>query len=124
MSEPIKQEKAFYVKKLQIIMILSIISIVGIPVGFVLFLILPILLAWLGWVITGIFTVIPIILGIIILTTDWKNHIVDNSKILWGVFSIVLLGPIASLIFSVKSRKAYLYDDSSIDDLEDTNTEE
>jgi hypothetical protein len=34
------------------------------------------------------------------------------------------LGPIASLIFSVKSRKAYLYDDNIIDDVEVDNNQE
>ncbi len=124
MSEQIKQDNSFFVKKLQIIMILSIISIVGIPFGGILFLFLPIMLAWLGWVVLSIFSIIPFILGILILATDWKNDVVNNSKILWGIFSIVLLGPIASLVFSVQSRKIYLYDDSIIVDVEDDDTEE
>ena len=124
MSEQIKQDNSFFVKKLQIIMILSIISIIGIPFGGILFLFLPIMLAWLGWVVLSVFSIIPFILGILILATDWKNEEINNKKILWGILTLLLLGPIASLVFSVQSRKIYLYDDSIIVDVEDDDTEE
>lgn len=48
-----------------------------------------------------------IINAIIILSNDWKNKNLNDPscKILWGVLSLVLLGLIASLIFSIIAKK-------------------
>lgn len=67
-------------------------SIVGIVLLFTLF----------GIIVTLIFEIID---GIKILTLDWQDEELNNDKTLWGIFTIVLLGPIASLIFSIKAIK-------------------
>ncbi len=46
-----------------------------------------------------------IIYGIIILSTDWKNEELNNRRTVFGVFTIILLGPISSLIFSIKATR-------------------
>lgn len=43
--------------------------------------------------------------GIIILSTDWNNKELDESKLLWGLLTLLILGPISSLIFSIKAEK-------------------
>lgn len=48
--------------------------------------------------------VINIMNAVKILTTDFKNEEVNNSKIIWGIFTIVILGWIASLIFAINAR--------------------
>ncbi len=35
-----------------------------------------------------------------ILSTKWENKEVEDSKLLWGILSLVLLGPIGSLVFA------------------------
>ncbi len=44
--------------------------------------------------------IISIILGIKIISTDWKNEEINNDKLLWGLLTLLLLGPISSLIFA------------------------
>ena len=44
--------------------------------------------------------IISIILGIKIISTDWKNQEINNDKLLWGLLTLLLLGPISSLIFA------------------------
>ncbi len=41
--------------------------------------------------------------AIIILSTDWKNKELDESKILWGLLTLLLLGSIGSLVFGIKA---------------------
>lgn len=63
------------------------------------------------WIITGISAVVYVIFCIInavyILSTDWKNQKLNDSscKIVWGIFTIVILGAISSLIFGIKAEK-------------------
>ena len=45
--------------------------------------------------------------GILILSTKWSNNEVENQKVLWGVLTFVLLGWIASLVFSIQAIKKY-----------------
>ncbi len=40
-----------------------------------------------------------------ILTTNWRNEKLNNQKTIWGIFSIVLLGPISSVIFGSMASK-------------------
>lgn len=35
-----------------------------------------------------------------ILSTKWENKEVEDSKLLWGILSLVLLGPIGLLVFA------------------------
>jgi multisubunit Na+/H+ antiporter MnhG subunit len=68
-----------------------------------------------------LFSITPIlsfILGIIILATDWKNEEINNNKILWGILTLVLLGPIASLIFSIQSINIYKNINDILNDVE------
>jgi multisubunit Na+/H+ antiporter MnhG subunit len=74
-----------------------------------------------------LFSITPIlsfILGIIILATDWKNQEINNNKILWGVLTLLLLGPISSLVFSIQSRKIYKSIDGILDDVDKDNEQE
>lgn len=60
-----------------------------------------------------ILTFIAFIVGIVnfvytikIMTTQWNNPQLDSSdKILWGLLSIFLLGPISNIIFGSKALK-------------------
>ena len=62
-------------------------SIIGIVLFFTLF----------GMIVTF---VLEIINGIQILATDWENEKLNDDKTLRGIFTFVLLGPIASLVFA------------------------
>lgn len=63
------------------------------------------------WIVTAVFAVVYYIFCIInavfIFSTDWKNPKLNDGscKILWGVFTLILLGTIASLIFGIKAEK-------------------
>ena len=58
----------------------------------------------------GIFfdLVFSIIYGIQILTTDWKNREVNDSKTIWGILCFIFLGVISSLIFAIINEKKYI----------------
>ncbi len=49
--------------------------------------------------------ILNIICGIKVLATDWKDNDLNNDKTLWGVLTFVILGGIASLVFSLKATK-------------------
>ena len=49
--------------------------------------------------------IISLIDGIIILSTDWNNKELNDSKLLWGLLTLLLLGPIGSLVFGIKAEK-------------------
>ena len=55
------------------------------------------------WVILVVCFVINIINAIKIFSTNWRLQSVEDNKVVWGVFTIILLGSISSLIFSVTS---------------------
>lgn len=42
---------------------------------------------------------------IIILSTDWSNKELDELKLLWGLLTLLILGPISGLIVSIKAKK-------------------
>ena len=71
-------EEAAKIKKLSIVAIVLIFTIIGIFVTII----------------------ISIILGVKIISIDWKNQEINNDKILWGLLTLLLLGPISSLIFA------------------------
>jgi len=50
----------------------------------------------------GIFVtiIISIVLGIKILSINWKDEEINNDKLLWGLLTLLVLGPISSLIFA------------------------
>ena len=47
--------------------------------------------------------VINIVNAIKIFSTDFKNEYINSNKMIWGIFTIVFLGWIASLVFSTIS---------------------
>ncbi len=62
------------------------------------------------WIIFGSLTfsvsaIISLVAAIMILTTDFENTEANSSKMLWGILSIFLLGPIAVLVFTGKNMK-------------------
>ncbi len=46
--------------------------------------------------------ILIIIDGIKILSTDWGNQQLNNDKTVWGIFTFVLLGPIAQIVWGNK----------------------
>jgi len=54
---------------------------------------------------TSISSIWNLVLSIIILAQVWENKVVSDSKILWGLLALFLLGSIATLIFSVTNIK-------------------
>lgn len=50
--------------------------------------------------------------AIIILSTDWKSCYINEIKTLWGLFTLFILGPFASLHFSISSIKVMDEQDS------------
>ncbi len=51
----------------------------------------------LGLVVSSIFSITG---SILILATDFKNNEVNNSRMLWGLLSLLLIGPIGIIIFT------------------------
>ncbi|MDE5651550.1 MAG: hypothetical protein K2H80_00575 [Ureaplasma sp.] len=51
--------------------------------------------------------ILDIINAVRILSTKWVKQEVENSKLIWGIFTIVVLGPISSLIFSCIAINKY-----------------
>ena len=89
---------------------ISIISLIISVISFIFLFIFPL--------ITLILCLITLSLNITnaikILSTNWKNKKIDETKILWGVLTIVVLGSIASLVFSNSSIKKCMNDVMSI----------
>ena len=56
-----------------------------------------------------LFCFLSIVFGILILAKDWKNKEINEGsvKILWGVFTLILLGLIASFIFGLIALHYY-----------------
>lgn len=50
--------------------------------------------------------ILNIMVGIKILTTDWKNEELNSSKTIWGILCFIFLGPIAGWIFGQKAVNA------------------
>ncbi len=92
-------------KKLLIIKILAIISLCLIPL-----VVIP-----LGGI---IIIFINIVSAIIILATDWKNKEINNNKTIWGILTLLLLGPISSLVFSIQSINIYRSINDNYDDID------
>ncbi len=127
MNQIINIKKESLMKKLSIFIILSIISICTIPLAIVLMIVIIAVVDHPDYMLSPLLMIIPyflfsitpllnFILGIIILATDWKNEEINSKKILWGILTLLLLGPIASLVFSVQSRKIYKSIDGILDD--------
>ncbi|MDE5617281.1 MAG: hypothetical protein K2I36_00295 [Ureaplasma sp.] len=51
--------------------------------------------------------VLDIINAIRILSTKWVKQEIENNKLIWGIFTIIVLGPISSLIFSCIAINKY-----------------
>lgn len=111
------------VKKLKKIRLFSFISIGLDVLGLLLFIIYEakIISTINGEEISyGIFALIPlftisfvvgavfcIINAVMILSTKWTINEVEENKTVWGIFTIILLGWIASLVFSIQAIKKY-----------------
>lgn len=56
-----------------------------------------------------LFCFLSFVFGILILAKDWKNNKINQGsvKILWGVFTLILLGLIASFIFGLIALHYY-----------------
>ena len=68
----------------------------------------------------SIFTfILDIINAVEIISTKWKNKEVEESKVIWGIFTIIILGPISSLIFSCISINKMNQQKSSNSDIVD-----
>ena len=64
------------------------------------------LLLFIPWLLSlVVYSLINIINLLIILTYNWKEDEMHDSKILWSVLMIIILGPIASLCFSIIWRE-------------------
>ena len=135
MTKVTDNEKNSLIKKLSIFITLSIISICTIPLAIVLMTVIIAVVDHPDYMLSPMLIIIPIllfsitpilsfILGIIILATDWKNQEINNNKILWGVLTLLLLGPISSLVFSIQSRKIYKSIDGILDDVDKDNEQE
>ncbi len=57
--------------------------------------------------------ILDIINAIQILSTNWSNKEVEESKIVWGIFTIIILGPISSLVFSCSALNKVNYQNNS-----------
>lgn len=96
-------------KKVNSIQILSIISFVFWIIGLINFLLT---ISYNNYL-TSIFFFISISVGaiialvgsIMILAINFENQKINDLKILWGILSLLLLGPIGMLIFSIIAKK-------------------
>ena len=129
MTKLTDDEKKYLIKKLSIIKALSIVSLCIIPLIIIITIVIIItsitttgfLNPFLMLIPTFFFSIIStlnLVLGIIILATDWKNEEINNNKILWGILTLVLLGPISSLIFSIQSINIYKNINDILNDVE------
>ncbi|MDE6289524.1 MAG: hypothetical protein K2L64_02035 [Ureaplasma sp.] len=82
-SDNLLYSEAKKMKTTSIVSIVLIITLIGIIVSFIFM----------------------IINGIKILSTNWKYKQLEDNKILWGVLTFVVLGTIASLVFSCMALK-------------------
>lgn len=57
----------------------------------------------IGAIVTFVFDIIN---GIKILSTNWNNKELDDCKTIWGIFSFIILGPIAAIVFGNKAVQA------------------
>lgn len=65
-------------------------------------LIIGVVLIVIAALVSGIMTLVN---AIRILATDWKDESLKNDKTLWGILTLLILGPIGSLIFGIKATK-------------------
>ena len=63
-------------------------------------LIIGVVLIVIAALVSGIMTLVN---AIRILATDWKDESLKNDKTLWGILTLLILGPIGSLIFGIKA---------------------
>lgn len=61
---------------------------------------------WLTIVGILVTMVLSIVVGVQILSTDWKNKELDDSKTIWGILCFIFLGPIAGWVFGSKAVNA------------------
>ena len=92
-------------------MVLSIVGLLAfiwiLAVGFATtnpLLLFPILLVFPSLIASFIINVVN---GAIMLSTDFFFKGINNIKVVWGIFTIIILGWIASLVFVIKAQKIF-----------------
>lgn len=69
--------------------------------------------------------ILDIISAIKILSTNWKYKEIEDQKMIWGILSIVLLGPIAAIVFgSIAKNKLEEYNSVPSVEKENNDTKE
>ncbi len=84
------------------IIIISISSMNGEEISYGIFALIPLFI--ISFVVGAVFCIIN---AVMILSTKWTINEVEENKIIWGIFTIILLGWIASLVFSIQAIKKY-----------------
>ncbi len=59
---------------------------------------------WIPLIIIGLTFLINFFLGFAILVTNWKNEAIIKDANLWGILTLILFGPISSLIFVARAK--------------------
>jgi len=106
---------------------LSIASLVSFILSTILLIIFSFTIPFIIWIpIIGISLsgIINIILGILILTTNWRNKDVIKDALIWGLLTLILIipGPISSLIFISRVKNLDVLNDNK-DNLKKNNLE-
>ncbi len=118
MNKITNNEKISLIKKISTIKVLAIISLCLIPLGVVVFFFANMLLLLIiSWLLVIVPSIISFVSAIIILATDWKNKEINNNKTIWGILTLLLLGPISSLVFSIQSINIYKSNDAVLNDV-------
>ena len=101
-------------KKFQMITKLGISALVVIFISFFL-IVVPLIVGSyaaefvfiVGWVFFGISSLLTLIAAILILIGNFEVKEVEESRILWGILSLLLIGPIGVMVFVLINKKYY-----------------
>ncbi len=80
---------------------------------------------WLSIIMLVTFSIAGIgslIANIMVLSTDWKNPSLNESRMLWGLLGIFLLGGISGWVFGNKAMKVYASTPSTSETTQTTQT--
>ena len=61
----------------------------------------------IGWVLFAISSLLTLIAAILILIGNFEVKEVEESRILWGILSLLLIGPIGVMVFVLINKKYY-----------------
>jgi len=125
MNKITNDEKISLIKKLSTIKVLAIVSLCLIPLAVIVFFFANMLLLLIiSWLLVTVPSIISFVSAIIILATDWKNKEINNNKTIWGILALLLLGPIASLVFSIQSLNIYKSSNDDYDHMDNYEKQE